>query len=434
MVCSDYNECANADPHPCVLTENGGFCEDRDPNTSEMPAKFKCGCLPGFQPSAFGEHGPAVCSDKDECLLGTVVCDINADCVNVPGSYVCTCSEGYYGDGKTCTPVAAEPIVGAPCDTCVEGKEICGPDDFCICADGFYSPSGVGGECTDIPNCNNNNNNCDANAECQELDGSFLCFCNKGYIGNGVTCLDENECTLPGFDDGCDENAACVNLVGSWTCECLSGYEGSGTMCSDIDECASETDNCDENAACSNTFGSFNCTCNSGFVGDGILCLDQNECALKLDNCTESNKICVNTIGSFFCRNRPAPPPTRTATCGEGTYGNGLCPDASNCCSEYGWCGTSVEHCNGKTPAPTIFEATCGDGTYGNGVCLIATDCCSEFGHCGDTADHCNGKKPAPTQSGATCGGGSVGNNICPIVGDCCSGFGWCGSDAAFCG
>ena len=29
---------------------------------------------------------------------------------------------------------------------------------------------------------------CDENAECTNLEGSFSCVCNPGYIGNGVTC------------------------------------------------------------------------------------------------------------------------------------------------------------------------------------------------------------------------------------------------------
>ena len=39
--------------------------------------------------------------DVDECEND--VCDSDALCTNTEGSYVCGCSVGYTGDGKTCT-------------------------------------------------------------------------------------------------------------------------------------------------------------------------------------------------------------------------------------------------------------------------------------------------------------------------------------------
>ena len=30
------------------------------------------------------------------------MCDINANCTNTDGSYVCACKEGYAGDGHSC--------------------------------------------------------------------------------------------------------------------------------------------------------------------------------------------------------------------------------------------------------------------------------------------------------------------------------------------
>ena len=50
----------------------------------------------------------------------------------------------------------------------------------------------------------------------------------------------------------------------------------------------------------------------------------------------------------------PSPtPPTSYGTCGWGFIGNGICADGT-CCSQWGWCGTTDEHCNGPTPpSPT---------------------------------------------------------------------------------
>ena len=40
--------------------------------------------------------------DIDECLEEKP-CDINADCVNVDGSFGCLCRTGYSGIGSSCT-------------------------------------------------------------------------------------------------------------------------------------------------------------------------------------------------------------------------------------------------------------------------------------------------------------------------------------------
>ena len=42
-------------------------------------------------------------SDIDECVTDIHDCDENAECFNIFGSYNCTCSNGFTGDGNTCT-------------------------------------------------------------------------------------------------------------------------------------------------------------------------------------------------------------------------------------------------------------------------------------------------------------------------------------------
>jgi hypothetical protein len=89
-------------------------------------------------------------------------------------------------------------------------------------------------------------------------------------------------------------------------------------------------------------------------------------------------------------------------TCGGGSRGNGICPIAGECCSEFGWCGISYAHCSNNVPAPGPTpptggsNGTCGSGSRGNGICPIAGECCSEFGWCGTSYAHCNNNVPAP--------------------------------------
>ena len=47
--------------------------------------------------------------DVDECSAVTGVCDVNSNCQNTAGSYICSCNTGFTGDGKTCTGKSVIP-------------------------------------------------------------------------------------------------------------------------------------------------------------------------------------------------------------------------------------------------------------------------------------------------------------------------------------
>ena len=74
--------------------------------------------------------------------------------------------------------------------------------------------------------------NCHKNAKSKNTDGGFECKCNKGYIGDGEVCTDEDECTTG--NSKCHKNAKCSNTKGSYTCECGNGFKGNGEKCFDI--------------------------------------------------------------------------------------------------------------------------------------------------------------------------------------------------------
>ena len=42
------------------------------------------------------------CIDIDECATNNGGCSPHADCVNTNGSYICSCRNGYHGDGFLC--------------------------------------------------------------------------------------------------------------------------------------------------------------------------------------------------------------------------------------------------------------------------------------------------------------------------------------------
>uniref|UniRef100_A0A3B3U0V4 Sushi domain containing 1 n=1 Tax=Poecilia latipinna TaxID=48699 RepID=A0A3B3U0V4_9TELE len=115
---------------------------------------------------------------------------------------------------------------------------------------------------------------CHPNATCEDKpDGSGkVCNCNYGFVGNGRTHCQKDECQI-GASKICGQHTTCHNTYGSYYCTCLSGYRPSnnmavfipndGTHCR-IDECRI-TGQCGEGGQCRNLEGSFDCSCQIGY-------------------------------------------------------------------------------------------------------------------------------------------------------------------------
>ncbi|XP_028394541.1 fibrillin-1-like [Dendronephthya gigantea] len=169
--------------------------------------------------------------DIDECCFNDT-CHVKATCSNTPGTFVCTCFEGYEASGVYC-------------------KDI--------------------NECEHVNYCKN------PNVDCVNTEGSFYCTCSSGFTGNGIICTDIDECQ---FNNTCHINAICSNTIGSFNCVCSSGFKAIGSGCEDINEC--DLSYCDPNARCVNTEGSFHCNCRPGYTGNGFNCTETCEQALLL--------------------------------------------------------------------------------------------------------------------------------------------------------
>lgn len=174
-------------------------------------------------------------TDIDECETSNGGCAHN--CINLEGSYECSCREGFElsGDNRTCGDVD---------------------------------------ECSATP-CSHT---------CTNLDGGFRCECPEGYIldidrrtCNGVSTVhavtpysdyshairaDVDECVSA--NGGCAHN--CVNLEGSHACSCREGFEleSDGRTCGDSDECSANP--CSH--TCVNLDGGFRCDCPRGYILD----------------------------------------------------------------------------------------------------------------------------------------------------------------------
>ena len=120
-------------------------------------------------------------------------------------------------------------------------------------------------DCVDIDECLGTND-CHDSASCVNEAGSYSCYCNTGFHGNGTSCYEGN-CD----DNLCKTNEHCPSSTSF--CDCKAGFRRDEDSCIDIDECSDSSIKCDINAECVNTPGSFSCNCKSGFYGDGFFCV-----------------------------------------------------------------------------------------------------------------------------------------------------------------
>ena len=114
------------------------------------------------------------------------------------------------------------------------------------------------------------NGGCAVDAVCTNIPGGRTCTCASGFSGDGLTCVDIDECSTD--NGGCSVGATCANTAGGRTCTCATGFTDDGVNCVDINECLTDNGGCDVAATCTNTPGSFSCACDPGYSGDGFSC------------------------------------------------------------------------------------------------------------------------------------------------------------------
>ncbi|XP_031557799.1 nidogen-like [Actinia tenebrosa] len=341
-VCNDGYQ---GDGQTCTALE--GRCGGVVCSTNAQCVQSKCVCNPGFQGN--GKN----CSDENECELKTHRCDTNADCINTVGSYSCRCRLGYQGDGLSCQKASAS-CGGekchrfAYCDVDPQTKK-----QQCKCRRGFR---GNGAECLDFNECIPILKTCDVNALCRNTLGSYECICKRGFIqgsDDDKTCIVDDRCN--GIK--CDVNARCDRVQG---CTCKTGFVGDGKTCNDIDECKSEMTRCDPNADCRNTAGSFTCSCRSGFEGDGVRCRVDNSCDGVV--CNVNARCEVQPDGR-----------TRRCVCSNGWQGNGtLCTDVDECQSSRFSCPPNTDCINSNGS----YECRCKRGFEKKGSSCVEDDSC----------------------------------------------------------
>ncbi|XP_050780934.1 adhesion G protein-coupled receptor E3-like isoform X2 [Gopherus flavomarginatus] len=174
------------------------------PENAKCVNNTHCTCLDGYQShgNRFFTDPTETCDDINECLGSNPPnCSLNANCNNVPGSFYCTCRDGY------------EPSYGKANFTHTSENS-----------------------CQDIDKCQRNATICEPHGNCINMPGSYMCKCSWGFgksqKDTAQICTDIDECKK--FPDICGPKATCINTYGSYLCECQAGYvpsNGNTTLC-----------------------------------------------------------------------------------------------------------------------------------------------------------------------------------------------------------
>jgi MYXO-CTERM domain-containing protein len=272
--------------------EGAETCDD-DGTTPGDGCSGTCTVEPGYTCTG----APSVCTDLNECTLGTDSCDDNATCTNTPGSFTCACNSGYSGDGMTCAPVCGDGIVLASegCD-----DDDTDPGDGCsaTCAiESGWTCTGEPSVCTDTDECAAGSDTCDDNATCTNAPaGSFTCACNSGYSGDGMTCASVCGDGIVVTGEACDDDDTDAGDGCSATCTIEPGYSCTGMP-----------------SVCTATMA-----CGDGVIDSGEQCDDGDDNAG--DGCNGSCEIEAN----YTCSGEPS-------TCIADRDGDGITNSSDNC-------------------------------------------------------------------------------------------------------
>ncbi|XP_044847460.1 latent-transforming growth factor beta-binding protein 4-like [Mauremys mutica] len=342
--CQDLNECQGPSPADC----------GPHANCTNVPGSYYCTCIDGYEPSSgkakFMHASENSCQDIDECLGPSPPdCGPHANCTNVPGSYYCTCITGYEPSSGKANFTHASENSCQDIDECQGPRPAdCGPQAnctnvpgsyYCTCIDGYEPSSGKAkftlaseNSCQDLNECQGPSPaDCGPHANCTNVPGSYYCTCIDGYEPSSGkakfmhasenSCQDIDECLGPSPPD-CGPHANCTNVPGSYYCTCITGYEPSSgkanfthaseNSCQDIDECQGPRPaDCGPQANCTNVPGSYYCTCIDGYepssgkakftLASENSCRDINECQGPSPADCGPHANCTNVPESYYC-------------------------------------------------------------------------------------------------------------------------------------
>uniref|UniRef100_A0A3B1JHQ2 Stabilin 1 n=1 Tax=Astyanax mexicanus TaxID=7994 RepID=A0A3B1JHQ2_ASTMX len=384
-ICSNPNKHGENCDEDCRCVH--GICDNRP---GSLGLCRRDSCLPGFS-GELCDQADTPCNSDGAFQR----CHIHAHCTYANGQTTCVCSPGYEGDGYSCAEanLCLKPDRGG-CHTNVRLSIIIRIITGQISAPVSTFISRL--MCFFLQ------------ARCVYAGpGNVSCVCNEGWMGDGVLCVEVNNCLLESRG-GCHENAECTStgpgqvmrhhVISSNDNDhfCCPGYFGH-----DCFKCPGTVDNwCSNNGRClDGLFGSGECLCNEGFHGTAC------------ETCEAGRYGWPLCFSECHCEH---------GKCLDGLDGNGWC-----ICYK-GWKGIncSVGGSGGKP------NCVCIAGYQGNGTCwcevfqsalfLMTVIISIELDLCGinngGCSEHATCTRTSPGERSCTCNVSYTGDGIVCLV------------------
>ena len=176
-------------------------------------------------------------ADVDECATAADNCaatESGGICTNTPGDFVCECDSGYSGNGLVCDSdkaVEISPVANGSLSASPSGSPVSHGTTVTFTAEpeSGYEISEWSGACdgtpkteskcvatatvnlkvsvsfSDIDECATALHNCaptESGGVCTNTPGDFVCECDSGYSGNGLTCEVDKRISLSASEGG----------------------------------------------------------------------------------------------------------------------------------------------------------------------------------------------------------------------------------------
>ncbi|CAL1529101.1 unnamed protein product [Lymnaea stagnalis] len=392
--------------HDC---EYNNPCEQRCVINEE--SLLQCKCYDGYRLAA----DKMACEDIDECKEKSATCPGVQMCVNTRGGYTCVtrcppnlvqnqvtgvceqgkqhCKTGFLFNAET---NKCEGKLYIWCAICMIQMPVCILQMIVFLLE-VYIPTLVQVYFllfSDLNECGLGIDSCDTGARCENTIGSYVCrrerHCGTGYTldEESQKCIDNDECVLGTHN--CNDGYRCQNIQGSFRCvpkPCAKGFRfdpvkaeciaiqcpvglkpNEAGNCVDINECIEMGETaCRRHQKCVNTRGSYHCrnivNCPAGYEpSETNGCLDVNECERGTHKC-ETEQQCINKQGTYYCQCPRGMKHDHLGRCvdvDECSYGAAICPTNSHCVNTIG-----------------SFKCECSDGLVDDG-----NDACSDVDEC----------------------------------------------------